>query len=88
MAHPFVRSLTTYLATMNRPRQSPLDRVLWTLASLKGVADRRELRIRSRMALAELNAVLGILEKENKIIIVPKRTGRQGKGQTVVCSRR
>jgi hypothetical protein len=40
---------------------------------LKGEAERRELCIRSRMTLDEPNAVLTMLEKDDKIIIVPKR---------------
>jgi len=41
--------LITGSPTMNRPRQSPCDRVLWILASLEGWIDRSELRRRAHM---------------------------------------
>jgi hypothetical protein len=71
-----IQKLLLTMVVINRPGQSHCDRVLWTFESLKGMADRHELRARSRMTLAELNAVLIILAKENKITIEPKRTGR------------
>jgi hypothetical protein len=48
---------------LNRPRQNPRDTILWILTSLKGEAERRKLRIRSKMTLAELNAILTELER-------------------------
>ena len=55
---------------------------------MMGEVDRRELRIRSRMTLAELDDILTALEKENKILVVSKRTGKQGRDQTMIQLKR
>jgi hypothetical protein len=57
---------------MKQPKQSPYDRVLWSLASLNGKAEWTELRIRTRLKAAELDTVLSELAKKDKISIIPK----------------
>ena len=67
---------------MIRSKQLPCDRVLWTLVSLSGKAEWIELRLRTRLTAAELDAVLSELVKEDKISIIPR--GTQGQDQALI----
>jgi hypothetical protein len=63
---------------MRQFTQDPEDKVLWTLTSTGGKADRIYLRRRLDMKLAELEPVLAALESKKKI----KRTDFEEKGKT------
>jgi len=67
---------------MERSKQPPYDRVLWKLVSLSGEAEWTELRIRTKLRAAELDAVLSELVKDGKISIRPR--GTQGPNQTLI----
>jgi len=64
---------------MKRPKQPPYDRILWSLVSLNGKAEWTELRIRTKLKAAELDAVLSELVKEGKISIISSE--KQGPNQ-------
>jgi len=59
---------------MIRSKQLPCDRVLWTLVSLNGKAEWIELRLRTRLTAAKLDAILGELGKDGKISIISRET--------------
>ena len=65
-----------------KPKQLPSDRILWSLVSLNGKAEWTELRIRTKLKAAELDAVLSELLKEGKISIMPR--GTQGQNQALI----
>jgi len=65
-----------------KPKQLPSDRILWSLVSLNGKAEWTELRIRTKLRAAELDAVLSVLVKEDKISIIPR--GAQGQNQALI----
>jgi len=67
---------------MERSKQLPYDRVLWKLVSLSGKAEWTELRIRTKLRAAELDAALCELASDGKISIVPRKT--QGPNQAVI----
>jgi len=67
---------------MERSKQLPYDRVLWKLVSLSGKAEWTELRIRTKLRAAELDAVLSELVTEDKISIILK--GNQGQNQALI----
>jgi len=67
---------------MKRLKQPPSDRILWSLVSLNGIAEWTELRIRTKLRAAELDAVLSDLAKDGKISIRPR--GTQGPNQTLL----
>ena len=67
---------------MERSKQLPYDRVLWKLVSLSGKAEWTELRIRTKLRAAELDAVLSELVKEDKISIVTRK--KQASNQDVI----
>jgi hypothetical protein len=55
--------------------QSPLDRILWTLANNGGKLERSRLRARTGMRYAMLNPILEELAREGRIRIA---AGKQG----------
>jgi hypothetical protein len=59
---------------MKPPEQPPYDRILWALVSLNGKAERTELRKRTKLKAAELDAVLSKLVKEGKVLIIHRGT--------------
>jgi hypothetical protein len=67
---------------MKRPKQTPYDRILWTLVSLNGKAEWTKLRIRTKLKAAELDVVLGELVKDGRVSIMPRET--QGPNQALV----
>jgi len=67
---------------MKRPKQPPYDRILWALVSLNRKAGWTELRIRTKLKAAELDAVLSELVKDGRISIMPRET--QGANQAVI----
>jgi hypothetical protein len=65
---------------MTQLTQTPYDRILWSLVSLNGKAEWSELRKRTKMKAAELNAALDKLAKDGRILIVPKERLGQNRG--------
>jgi len=64
--------LTSVLLSMNRPKQTPYDLILWTLASQDGKAEWIELRKRTKLKAAELGAALSKLVKDGRVSIISK----------------
>jgi hypothetical protein len=52
---------------MRKPRQTPEDRILWTLVRCGGMVNRICLRRKLNMKLAVMEPTLVALERENKI---------------------
>jgi DNA-binding MarR family transcriptional regulator len=65
---------------MERPSQSPRDKVLWELASHGGMMERSVLRRRMGMKYAELDLILEDLEKEGRI-----RRSTSPTGETLIA---
>jgi hypothetical protein len=55
---------------MMRSGQSPSDRILWALVSLNGKSEWSELRRRTKLRAAELDAVLSKLAKDGRISVI------------------
>ena len=72
---------------MKRLKQPPSDRILWSLVSLNGKAEWTELRIRTKLRAAELDAALCALAKEGKISIVPRERQVQNQALILLKSR-
>ena len=54
---------------MTSPSQSPRDRIIWILTNSDGKMDRSRLRRCTGIKLADLNLILGELEREKRIRI-------------------
>jgi len=78
----FVLTYLPSCAAMKRSKQPPYDRILWTLVSLIGKIEGTELRRRTKLTSAELEAILDKLVKDDKISIIPR--GTQGPNQAVI----
>ena len=52
---------------MSLPRQTPEDKVLWSLMAFGGSVDHKSLRRRTGMKLKELKRILKVLERRGKI---------------------
>jgi hypothetical protein len=59
---------------MKRPKQTPYDRVLWSLVTLNGKAEWTELRIRTKLKESELDVILSELVKDGRVSIMPRET--------------
>ena len=77
-------SLHPILPSM-KPKQLPSDRILWSLVSLNGKAEWTELRIRTKLRAAELDAVLSELVKDGQVSVIPK--GTEAPNQAVILLR-